>query len=135
MVHSRIINVAKQSFGANNSIKTNARELRKNMTDSEKILWSRIRKRQLNGKHFRRQHPYGIYILDFYCFESQLVIEIDGMIHLKRNQYDQERTVYLESTGLKVLCFKNVDIEERIDWVLKRIMSHLIPPLDDLNTE
>ena len=126
MVHSRIIPEAKQNFGASLNIKSKARVLRKNMTEPEKILWSRIRKRQRHGMHLRRQHPYGIYILDFYCFEADLVIEIDGMIHLSRHEYDLERTKYLESTGLKVLRFKNEDIENRIEWVLDEIRFYLV---------
>jgi very-short-patch-repair endonuclease len=131
MVSSRIISDAKQSFGADLNIKGKAKDLRKNMTQHERILWNCIRKRQLNGMHFRRQHPYGIYILDFYCFEAQLVIEIDGMIHLKNREYDIERTEYLESSGLNVIRFKNEDVEERIEWVLKQIDTYLtkLPPL------
>jgi very-short-patch-repair endonuclease len=130
MVYSSIIAKAKQNFGADLNIKSKARELRKNMTKSERILWNILRNRQLNGLHFRRQHPYGIYILDFYCFKTNLVIEIDGLIHLKQHTYDNERTRYLESSGLKVLRFKNKDIENRIEWVLDEIRSNLIesPP-------
>jgi very-short-patch-repair endonuclease len=80
--------------------------------------------------YFRRQHPYGIYILDFYCFEASLVIEIDGMIHLSRRDYDIERTKYLRSSGLEVMRFNNKDIETRIEWVLEKINTYLIqlPP-------
>ena len=126
MVHSKIIAEAKQNFGASSNIKSKARELRKNMTKAEIISWSQIRKRQLYGLYFRRQHPYGIYIVDFFCFEANLVIEIDGMIHLKHLDYDIERTKYLESSGLKVIRFNNKDIEERIEWVLGKISSCLI---------
>jgi very-short-patch-repair endonuclease len=126
MVRSKIISLAKQNFGANNNIKASARDLRKSMTESEKILWKRIRKKQLLGLHFRRQHPYGIYILDFYCFEAQLAIEIDGMIHLTRIEYDNERTEYLEASGLKVIRFKNEDIETRIEVVIEKIRAYLI---------
>jgi len=125
MVHSKIISEAKHNFGADLNTKRKARELRKNLTKYECILWNSLRKRKLSGKHFRRQHPYGIYILDFYCFEAQLVIEIDGMIHLKKSEYDKVRTEYLESSGLKVIRFKNEDIEERFEWVLKQIDCYL----------
>jgi very-short-patch-repair endonuclease len=125
MIHSRIINEAKQSLGANSNIKNKARELRRRMTEPEKILWSHIRRRKLNGMYFRRQHPYGIYVLDFYCFEASLAIEIDGLIHLGRCDYDIGRTRYLESSGLKVLRFKNVDVETRMEWVLEKINSCL----------
>jgi very-short-patch-repair endonuclease len=124
MINPIIINEAKQNLGASLNLKSKARELRKNMTEPEKTLWSHIRKRKQHGLYFRRQHPYGIYILDFYCFEANLVIEIDGMIHLSRRDYDIERTKYLESTGLRVIHFKNKDIENRIEWVLDKINSY-----------
>jgi very-short-patch-repair endonuclease len=125
MIHSKVINVAKHNLSANSSIKSKARALRKSMTESEKILWSHIRRKKQDGMYFRRQHPYGIYILDFYCFEASLVIEIDGMIHLNRRDYDIERTKYLRSSGLNVLRFTNKDIETRIEWVLEKINSYL----------
>jgi very-short-patch-repair endonuclease len=125
MVNSKIISHAKQNFGASPKIIDHARDLRKNMTGTEKILCSYLRKNQLRGMHFRRQHPYGIYILDFYCFEKDVVIEIDGMIHLKRHEYDNERTEYLESSGLKVMRFTIDDINERIEWVIAKIDSFI----------
>ena len=125
MVHSIIINKAKHNLGASSNIKARAKELRKSMTCQEKILWSFLRNRQIHGKHFRRQHPYGIYILDFYCFEVNLAIEVDGLIHQDRQQYDNERTEYLESSGMKVLRFDNEDIDSRIDWVLSKIQTIL----------
>jgi len=100
------------------------------MTETEKILWRKLRKKQQNGIYFRRQHPYNIYILDFYCFQANLVIEVDGPIHDMTIEYDSERTRFLESSGLKVLRFTNEDIESRIDWVLELINGYLIsnPP-------
>jgi very-short-patch-repair endonuclease len=126
MVYTRIINEAKQNHDANPDLRSKARKLRKHMTEPEIVLWSHIRKRKLYGKYFRRQHPYGIYILDFYCFEANLVIEIDGMIHLGHREYDIERTKNLESSGLKVLRFQNKDIENRLDWVINKITVCLI---------
>ena len=125
MVYSKIINEAKQNHGAGSRIKAKARELRKKPTKQEKILWEYLRDRQMLGMYFRRQHPYGIYILDFYCFESSLVIEVDGLIHLKSQEYDKERTEYLESSGLKVIRFDNDDIDSKIEWVLTKIHSIL----------
>ncbi len=125
MVYSRRIFEAKQNLGASSNIKAKARELRETMTVAEKILWNKLRKRQLNGKYFRRQHPFNIYILDFYCFEAKLVIEVDGKIHLKRRIYDVERTKFLISSGAKVLRFSNKDIETKLDWVLNIINEHL----------
>jgi len=118
----KIINKAKHNLGASLNLKSKAKELRKKMTGPEKILWSHLRKRNQHGLYFRRQHPYGIYILDFYCFEANLAIEIDGMIHLNRHAYDIERTKYLKSSGLTVIRFNNNDIETRIDWVLKKLI-------------
>jgi very-short-patch-repair endonuclease len=132
MIYSKLINKSKHNLDANLSLKSKARELRKRMTEPERILWNHIRGRKQNGLYFRRQHPYGIYILDFYCFEANLVIEIDGMIHLSRHEYDIERTEYLESSGLKVLRFKNKDIENRIEWVLAEINAFtIISPLGE----
>jgi very-short-patch-repair endonuclease len=124
MVHSRIISKAKQNFGADLNTFSKARKLRKVMTEQEKILWKYLKNKQINGLHFRRQHPFGIYILDFYCFRANLVIEVDGMIHIKRLAYDIERTEYLESSGLKVIRFTNEDIENKLEWVLNRIRSY-----------
>jgi very-short-patch-repair endonuclease len=132
MSYSKIINKSKQNLGASLNIKIKARELRKRMTEPEKILWKHIRGRKQNGMYFRRQHPYGIYILDFFCFEANLVIEIDGMIHLSHRDYDNRRTEYLESSGLKVLRFNNKDIENRIEWVLNTINTFkIISPLGE----
>jgi len=88
MDYSRKVTEAKQNFGANLNIRSKAKDLRNNMTETEIILWDHIRKRKLNGMHFRRQHPYGIYILDFYCYEANLANEIDGPIHLDNQEYD-----------------------------------------------
>jgi very-short-patch-repair endonuclease len=77
--------------------------------------------------YFRRQHPYGIYILDFFCFEANLVIEVDGLIHLSKYKYDVERTKYLESSGLIIIRFKNADIENRIGCVLEKIQEVVDP--------
>lgn len=68
-------------FGASPKIFQRATELRKNMTEAERILWSALRRKQLSGKRFRRQHPIETFIVDFYCHEARLVIEVDGGIH------------------------------------------------------
>jgi len=125
MVHSSIITKGKQNLGASSNIKNKARELRKNLTNTKKILWNHLRRKQQNGMYFRRQHPYGIYILDFYCFEANLVIEVDGDIHLIRKEYDEERTLYLESSGLKVLRFTNEEVEKSIESVIAIINKNI----------
>jgi len=126
MVQIRV-NRAKHSLDANAAIKDKAKKLRKKMTEAEKILWSKIRNRKVNGMYFRRQHPYGIYILDFFCFEANLVIEVDGLIHLSKHEYDLERTEYLESSGLTIIRFRNADIENRIGKVLEKIQGVVYP--------
>jgi len=125
MVHSSIITKGKQNLGASFNIKDKAKELRKNLTETEKILWTHLRKKQQNGMYFRRQHPYGIYILDFYCFKANLAIEVDGDIHLYRKEYDEERTRYLESSGLKVLRFSNEEVEKQIEFVIDVINKYI----------
>jgi very-short-patch-repair endonuclease len=72
-----------------------ARELRHPQTPAEQKLWSRLRNRQLNGFKFRRQHPIDRFIIDFYCDEAKLCIEVDGDSHAEQIEYDQARTVYL----------------------------------------
>jgi very-short-patch-repair endonuclease len=125
MVYSKIINNSKQSHDANLSTKSKARDLRKSMTNAENILWDNIRRRKIKGMYFRRQHPYGMYIMDFYCDKANLAIEIDGDIHQYKKTYDKERTKYLESTGITVLRFSNEDVEKRLDKVLDKICDCL----------
>jgi very-short-patch-repair endonuclease len=125
MVKGRIISESKHSHGADLNIKSKAKDLRKKMTVSEELLWNQLRGKKLKGMHFRRQHPYGIYILDFFCNKANLAIEIDGEIHKFREEYDYERTTYLEDTGLKIIRFTNSDIDKNIGEVLHRIKDYL----------
>jgi very-short-patch-repair endonuclease len=126
MIYFRRMNESMQDHGASKNIKAKAKELRKDMTKSERILWNYLRRSRQNGMYFRRQHPYGIYILDFYCFEANLAVEIDGKIHLDQKEYDLEKTKYLESSGLNVLRIENEDIDNRIDWVIELINTFLV---------
>jgi very-short-patch-repair endonuclease len=125
MAYARIINESKHLHGADLNTKSKARMLRKSMTSAEKTLWNKLRRGQLNGMYFRRQHPYGIYILDFFCHEANLAIEVDGAVHLDSKEYDGERTHYLESTGLRVIRFSNEEIEENVDKVIDAIYVSL----------
>jgi very-short-patch-repair endonuclease/DNA modification methylase len=99
-----------------------ARALRKEMTDAERLLWKSLRRQQL-GVKFRRQHPIGPYIADFYSWEAGLVVEVDGDTHFtpEMQEYDAIRTQYLESLGLQVLRFTNVEIRTYLDAVVERI--------------
>ncbi|MFA6586279.1 MAG: endonuclease domain-containing protein [Candidatus Paceibacterota bacterium] len=105
------------------------RELRKKQTKQEEILWQCIRNRKL-GVKFKRQYSIGGYVLDFYCPEIKLAIEIDGIQHSKKEEvlYDQERTEYLEILGCKVLRFKNLELENNLGKVLLRIKKFTPSP-------
>jgi very-short-patch-repair endonuclease len=105
-----------------------ARQLRKNITDSELKLWQILRNSQLFYK-FRRQYPIGNYIVDFICLEKMLIIEIDGGAHNEERQfqYDTKRTEYLESRGFTVIRFWNNDVTDNLDGVFEVIQSRLSP--------
>ena len=102
-----------------------ARELRKNQTPAEELLWSRIRRKQILGVQFKRQRPIDRYIVDFYAVEAKLVIELDGSQHFEPDAlaYDLERTKILESLGLKVIRFDNSQIFNKLESVLTVIYN------------
>jgi len=111
-----------------------ARELRKNPTPEERVLWALLRKKQLNGSKFLRQHPiiYGqqsdgsllFFVADFYCAKSKLIVELDGRIHDFQKEYDQNRDLILRDLGMRVVRIEN---NELIDSgrVLSKILAHL----------
>lgn len=101
-----------------------AQELRQNMTNVENILWYYLRSKQLNGLKFRRQVPIGKYIADFICFQHKLIIELDGGGHADETQilYDQQRDVFLQGAGYRVLRVWNNEIYENIEGVLGVIL-------------
>ncbi|HNA90182.1 MAG TPA: endonuclease domain-containing protein [Anaerolineales bacterium] len=109
---------------SNSKTRTRAIELRKELTPAERKLWAVIRNDQLGG-NFRRQHAIGIYIPDFVCIEKKLIIELDGSQHLEQEEYDKERTKYLESQGYKVIRFWNNDVVKNIEGVILAIMNAL----------
>jgi very-short-patch-repair endonuclease len=98
-----------------------ARALRKNQTDAERLLWTHLRSRQLNGFKFRRQVPIGPYIVDFLCMSLKLIIEVDGSQHMSNLQYDNSRTLYLESHGFHVARFWNNEILAQTNSVLEAL--------------
>jgi very-short-patch-repair endonuclease len=102
-----------------------ARDMRNNMTDAEKILWAKLRNRKLSGYKFRSQHPIYRYILDFYCHEKLLAIEIDGDIHKDRKNYDEYRDEFMKSLDIKTLRFHNHEVLHNIDSVLQKIQNEL----------
>ena len=103
-----------------------ARDLRNNMTVAEERLWSVINKKQINGFRFRKQHPVYRYILDFYCTEKQLAIEVDGDVHIKQKESDKYRDEFLHSIGIKTLRFKNDEILDKLDTVIDKIRKELL---------
>jgi very-short-patch-repair endonuclease len=111
-------------------LKQAARELRKNMTDAERMLWSKIRMKQLKGYLFTSQKPLGGYIVDFYCYRAGLVIEVDGSQHYTDGgiEYDQIRDDVLENLELKVLRFTNTDVLTNIEGVVEVIQRNLLKP-------
>jgi very-short-patch-repair endonuclease len=102
--------------------KHKAIQLRKDPTPAERRLWSRIRDDRL-GVTFRRQHAVGNYIPDFCSPKSKLIIELDGSKHLDQEEYDEERTKYLESLGYKVIRFWNNDVMKNMDGVILAILQ------------
>ena len=99
------------------------RELRRNATEVEKRLWSRLRNRQLDGIKFRRQTPIGRYIVDFVSESEKLIVELDGGQHAQQTEADAERTQALESMGYIVIRFWNNEVIENIDGVLMEILN------------
>ena len=106
-------------------LRSNARALRKNSTDAERILWSELRDHRLNGASFRRQVPIKNFIADFVCHAAQLVIELDGGQHFsdQAEQKDAARSAVIEAQGFKVLRFSNLDVMENRAGVLETIAS------------
>ena len=103
-----------------------ARELRRPQTPAETTLWRVLRNRNLQYK-FRRQHPIENFIVDFYCAQAKLCIEIDGFTHLEPSQaeYDAARTTYLEESGYKVIRFTNDDVRHNLDAVVGEIIRKI----------
>jgi len=105
------------------AILARARELRREMTSQERKLWRRLRGKQLYGIKFRRQHSIDRFILDFFCYEHKLAIEIDGHSHYQPGQreYDQARTDWLAGYGIRVIRFTNRDVDANVEGVLDEI--------------
>jgi len=104
-----------------------ARKLRKEATEAEVRLWSRLRRKQPDGFRFRRQQPIGPYVVDFFCPEARLIVEVDGGQHADREPYDAARTEWLERSGYRVIRFWNYDALANTESVLLTIMDALRP--------
>ena len=113
--------------GAPSDSFSKAQFLRRNETKAEKLLWEKLRNNQLEGLKFRRQHPVNIYIADFYCHKFKLIIELDGDYHNqeKQKQKDEVRTEVLRLNDLKIIRFKNEEVEQDINQVLTTIKNKI----------
>ncbi len=118
----------------NPELKVRARTLRRNLTDAEQHLWSRLRQKQILGIQFYRQRPIGNYIVDFYAPTTRLAIEVDGAHHFDTAQerYDGRRSEYLETLGLKVLRFDDRQVLLELDSVLEVIFRAVNESLGSL---
>ena len=119
----------------NRNLKPVARRLRVSMTDSERLLWSRLRGKQIFGIQFYRQKPIGNYIVDFYAPKAKLVVEVDGSQHLDQDHLEKDagRDAYLTEQGLRVLRFNNAQVRQETDAVIEVIFRTVVksphPPL------
>ncbi len=104
-------------------LKTFRKELRNNLTPAEAKLWTYLQNSQIGGRKFRRQHSVANYILDFYCPSEKLAIELDGEVHnnVVQAEYDRERDIFLQATGIKVLRFENKVVFENVEWLLDTV--------------
>jgi len=110
-----------------------AKEFRRNKTTTEKLLWEKLRKKQFLGLKFLQQHPifykindhYRFFIADFYCHEKRLIIEVDGSIHHKQQEYDQKRSEILSTKNYKIIRLSNDDVENNINSILIRLKKEV----------
>jgi very-short-patch-repair endonuclease len=128
-----LIKLLLMGFYKDKELVRRARVLRSNMTKAEIILWSRLRSRQVNGYKFRRQQPILGYIVDFYCNDLKLIIEVDGEIHSlnEKPEYDLKRDNLLKANGYKILRLSNLEVETEIYSAINKIilyMCEICPP-------
>ena len=104
-------------------LESRRRDLRVKQTEAEKILWQKLRNRQINGFKFFRQCSIGKYIADFYCSELRLVIELDGSQHYEENslEYDKIREEFMKNLDIKTIRFNNLDVFKSLDEVMERV--------------
>ena len=109
--------------GANAETHKLAGILRKSETEAEKLLWQKLKNRKCADLKFRRQHPFGRFVLDFYCHEKAIAVEVDGGIHKNRDvrERDLNRTCELEDMGVRVIRFTNEEVIGEIEEVMRRI--------------
>jgi very-short-patch-repair endonuclease len=110
----------------NTNITKAAKTFRKNPTKAERLLWKNLRAKQLEEFKFRRQQPIGNYVVDFVCFEKQIVIEVDGGQHAREIIKDKEREKWLKKQGFKILRFWNNEVLRNIEGVIEEITKNCI---------
>jgi len=110
----------------NPTTKRNTRALRRDMSDAERLLWQHLRRRQVAGQRFRRQHPVGTFIVDFACLEAALIVEVDGGQHADQKEYDTARTAWLERQGFRVVRFWNSEVLTNLEGVREVIERELL---------
>ena len=110
--------VAVEGFLTHEGSVSRARILRRTLTPPEARLWVHLRRRALDGLKFRRQHPAGVYVLDFYCAEAMLAVEVDGESHADRFEHDARRTRWLERQGIAVVRFSAESVRVNLGAVL-----------------
>jgi very-short-patch-repair endonuclease len=109
-------------------VQTRARQLRQEQTASEALLWEQLRDRRLAGYKFRRQHPLGRFVVDFYCAEKRLIVELDGPVHDRQHERDATREAALRSQGYQLIRFTNAAINSDLAGVCQRISETLKHP-------
>lgn len=108
-------------FRAKPGVVESAKLLRNSMTYHEKLLWEKLKGKQICGIRFRRQHPIDLFIADFFCHKARLVVEVDGAIHNNKGQYDDGRSSEMEKYGIQVIRFTNNDVVNSIEKVIQQI--------------
>ncbi|MGC4100060.1 endonuclease domain-containing protein [Ferruginibacter sp.] len=113
--------------GASHLIFENAKQLRKNMTAAEIVLWVHL-KAGINGLKFRRQHPIGLYVADFYCHKVKMIVELDGSIHneITVKQNDERRQKELQNWGYSVIRFPNEEVLATPEIVIEKITKKIL---------
>jgi very-short-patch-repair endonuclease len=114
-------------YTGNRNLIKKARELRRNMTLPEILLWSKLRSKQLDGYKFRRQQPIFDYVVDFYCHELKLIIEVDGEIHFRKEQinFDENRDKLLKINGYYIFRLTNFEIQTDLETSVNKLRSYI----------
>jgi very-short-patch-repair endonuclease len=122
---TRLVEIRHEITGERLSLIEFARKLRQDATDPEALLWACLRGRRVNKRKFRRQHPAAPYVLNFYCADLKLSIELDGGQHntIEGRQHDKEREAFLRSQGIETLRFTNDEMMRYTDSVLNVIWN------------